>query len=159
MTLYIGIDPGANGAIALLIGSPSNYGVKDLLHLKGIEDRQCWEWVRRWGMNTHACIEEPGTGFPGSGKSQVAKLWGSYRALRMCLICSGIPVTPVAPQTWQRALGIKPRDGKGGETEQDYKRRLKGYAQHLFPSETVTLWSADAFLIALYCLRRHTGAL
>jgi hypothetical protein len=50
----------------------------------------------------------------------------------------------VRPQEWQRELGL---GTKKGRTDRDWKNHLKAEAQRLFPTQDVTLRTADALLI------------
>ena len=67
------------------------------------------------------------------------------------LIALGVPFEEVTPKRWQRALGIAPRGRT--ETKVQWKSRLKDFAQRRFPDIKVTLATADALLLALYCQR------
>ena len=150
--MFIGIDPGANGAIVGLQGREimncfkipkTEYDLLDILEdLKDLDDTASpvvvkLEWI-------HPAIQ-------GIGKSAMSKLYGNYMQLRMALAASGLRWETVRAQDWQRALGISRR--KKTESTTVWKNRLKARAQQLFSQEKVTLWNCDALLIAIYCQR------
>jgi hypothetical protein len=82
------------------------------------------------------------------GKSQMSKLYGNYMQLRLCLVAMEIKFENPKAQEWQRALDISPR--KKTETNTQWKNRLKGKAQQLFPKMKIILATADALLISEY---------
>jgi hypothetical protein len=97
----------------------------------------------------------------------------SYGALRMALTACGLVECEswftVRPQAWQKWLReylrdlpsghpaygttLLPRDTRGGESSSRWKGRLKSVAESLFPGyyDRITLKTADAILLALYC--------
>jgi hypothetical protein len=153
---YMGIDPGASGGIAVLNGSgevlaavPMPATDRDILDSLSVEAEM--------GGSVVAVIESVNPGFPGTSKSNMSKLYGSFRALQMALTAAGISYDVVAASKWQRALGIPPRKKSWSRTQ--WKGLLKAAAQQKFPGTKVTLATADALLQALYCRRLHTGTL
>jgi len=155
---YMGIDPGKSGGIAVLFGNeviatkmPDTEG--DVLH-----------WIRTSSFNAVAVIEKVG-GYVGKGKDGKGGQPGSamfvfgmgYGGLRMALLACSIPFEDHTPQRWQKAI-MKSSRGKS-ETKGQWKNRCKAKAQQLFPTQKVTLATADALLIALYCKRLHEGTL
>jgi hypothetical protein len=156
--VYIGIDPGKSGGIVVLFGKeviatkmPDTEG--DVLH-----------WIRTHSSDAVAVIEKVG-GYVGKGKDGKDGQPGSamfvfgmgYGGLRMALLACSIPFEEVTPQRWQKAI-MKSSRGKT-ESKSQWKNRCKAKAQQLFPSQKVTLATADALLIALYCKRLHEGML
>ena len=158
--MYLGIDPGASGGIAIVSG-------KESLTLPMPEtENDLWEWFncRRPTVHTprvFACIEQVGGHVGGEGQpgSAMFKFGMGYGGLRMALVAAGIPFEAVTPQRWQKAMGVTPRDHKRKETKTSFKNRLKARAQQLFPSQKITLATADALLIAEYCRRFREGTL
>lgn len=154
-TVYIGVDPGASGGIVelypdLTAAFPMPVTERDICGLLSGAATGC--------ANAFAVIEKV-SGYIGEGQpgSAMFKFGMSYGGLRMALIAAGIPFEEVTPQAWQKALGIGKRDKAESRTQ--WKNRLKAKAQQLFPQVKVTLATADALLIALYCKRKHTGTL
>jgi hypothetical protein len=105
-------------------------------------------------------LERIAPGFPGTGKVQMAKLYGNYRMVRGILVALGCQVGEAMAARWQSTIGV-PRMVTRGKSKhfkrkagKEYKRRLKERAQELFPECKVTLKTADALLLA-ECCRRH----
>ena len=156
--IYIGIDPGATGALVALYDdleatvTPMPPTMPEILEWFNDETNGPYG-------KAHAIIEKVG-GYiagreaPGSAMFNFGK---GYGALLMALCAAGVPHEEVPPNVWMRGLGISPR--KKGEARKDWKNRLKAKAQQLFPREKVTLVTADALLIAEYCRRKMTGTL
>ena len=145
--IFIGIDPGASGGLVAMTHDR-------LLSCVSMPDSELavWEWFARW-MGTDrvfAVLEkvagyQGGVGAPGSA---MFKFGHGFGGLRMALVGCKIPFDEVPPQKWQKALGCGTRAKT--ESKADWKNRLKGRAQALFPTEKVTLATADALLIAEY---------
>jgi hypothetical protein len=170
--VYMGVDPGASGGLVVI-----HEGAITSAAMPGTI-QQLWQWFAPIGPNSrywddieavpdiHCAIEQV-TGYvagrdkqsggdyensaPGHRMFQFGK---SYGRLEMALEAAGIKAIPVIPRTWQKALGIAPRD-KATEDQAAFKRRLKQTAIQLFPSVTVTLKTCDALLLALYAKLLH----
>lgn len=152
LATYLGVDPGKSGGLALLFHGK-------VMAIKMPETpADLLSWLRDNACDSSAIIEQvggyTGEGQPGSAMFNFGKGAGH---LEMALLACGIPTESVPPRRWQKALGISPR--KKAETKTQWKNRLKSVAQRLFPKEKVTLATADALLIALYCKRKHLGIL
>ena len=159
-SIYLGIDPGASGGLAILNGSAT-----EAVAMPATE-RDVWLWIcsdspaTREYLPQFAVIEKVGgyvRGASGNVGSAMFRFGVSYGGLRMALVAAGIPFEEVPPRKWQKALGISPR--RKDEARVQWKNRLKAKAQQLFPRECVTLATADALLIATYCMRKRTGTL
>ena len=103
----------------------------------------------------------------------------SYGALRMAMIASGLVESEtwftVRPQEWQKwvrvylqslpeshhayGTSLLPRDTRGSESVSRWKSRLKSVAVSLFPEyrDRITLKTADAILLAMYCKHNYSG--
>jgi hypothetical protein len=177
--VYIGIDPGRTGGIAVLTMQPNGKSLLSV-ELYALENRtvhDVWELfepyrppdVRHPTDNERpifACIEQVGGYMAGSGGnigSAMFTFGKSAGRLEMALVAAGISYDYVTPAKWQRPMGVTPRDTKRGEKREAYKRRLRARAQQLFPSGsytgTITLATADALLLAEFCRRKRTGTL
>lgn len=136
--VYVGIDPGASGGIAILnsVGGvcvvkpmpPTHRDILDMLTGIG-PSRAVLEFVRS---------------SPQMGVTSAFTFGQSYGALRMALVAAGVPFDEVTPQKWQQAMGCRTKGDKNVS-----KRR----AQELFPSVKVTHATADALLLAEYARR------
>ena len=142
----IGIDPGQNGGIAVM----SNGGVfvtKMPATYADIYERL--RAIKESYANPVAFLEKVGQGIPGQSSSATATLARHCGHLEMALFALGIATEEVTPQKWQKFYSNQIGTSRGlGKTQ--WKNRLKLEAQRRFPSENVTLWSADALLIAEY---------
>ena len=164
---YIGIDPGVSGGLACIDEK------KQVVSLVSMPDTQkaIWEWVMRivYSHDASQCrvrIEQVTGYMPGrEGKthggqpgSHMFRFGQSYGGLTMALIATnlteGLGFKAVIPRTWQKWLGVAPRD-KATEKQADLKRRLKEKAEELFPEIKVTLNTCDALLLAEYCRQQE----
>jgi crossover junction endodeoxyribonuclease RuvC len=150
---FLGIDPGKAGGVCSL----GDTG--DILTVSRMPDTESdiADWFASWSQSNCFAVIEKVHSFPGQGVASSFTFGRGYGGLRMALICHGIPFEEVTPRVWQKALGITKR--RDSETKGAFKNRLKGKAQELFPSEKVTLATADALLIAEYCRRKMEGIL
>jgi hypothetical protein len=171
--VYIGIDPGAHGGLAWIRrrGSMLSYSAVSMPSDRSV----IWGWfVSCLGsasltpvVPTYACIEKVGGYIGNKGRddtdnpapgSAMFNFGMSYGMLLAFLTVADIPHAEVHSTTWQTAFGLR---GKGsgklhGRTRR-HKDFLKGKAQCLFPNLRVTLYNADALLLAEYCRMRHEG--
>lgn len=151
MTRYIiGIDPGSLGGVAVLdtqenlikaIKMPETF--PDICNLIRNIASDCG------AANIVAVMENVGHGMPGQSSSATAKFARHNGHLEMALYAVGIRTEMVTPQKWQRHYSNSIGTSKGLE-KTVWKNKLKGEAQRLFPSVNVTLWNADAILMANY---------
>lgn len=123
--IYLGIDPGASGGLAVLATD-----TQEAVPMPETE-KEVWEWFRWYvpGMKPFAVIEKVGGFIQGNAAPGSAMFnfgWG-YGGLRMALVAAGIPFEEVTPQRWQKALGISPRR-KGRTVKQVQKLRSKPLA-------------------------------
>lgn len=145
---YIGIDPGVNGGIAVIWedGSVSTHKMPETYP-------DIYELIRT-GLNLDevfkvAILEDVGQGIPGQSSKATATFARHCGHLEMALYACGIRTEKVKPQKWQKYYSNTL--GKSSECEKrEWKNRLKGEAQRLFPDAGVTLWNADALLMAEY---------
>lgn len=167
--LFIGIDPskiGGQGGIAVLSSDAPTTGDVHCCGMPATE-RDTWELIECYAdRSAFAYIEWINPAIQNIGKSHMSKLYGGYSALRMALIAARIPFEDVKPLKWQRGLGIPSRAKSESDTQ--WKERLKGVAQQIFPH--LPIWSeprskgrqlaiADALLIAEFCRRVSMGEL
>jgi hypothetical protein len=85
--------------------------------------------------------------FPSQGVVSVWKFAENFGWWKGYFEGRGVSTTLVAPQTWQKPLGIPSVKSVG---KQNHKKLLKKAAQALFPKLKVTLETADALLIYHY---------
>ena len=142
--ITIGIDPGANGAIAWIDerGKSCVEKMPDTL-------QDLWELVRDItnfprsaidGRKYKAYIEQVSSS-PQMGVVSSFSFGRGYGNLEMALTAAGIPFERVRPQVWQKAMGCMTKGNKNISKQK---------AQELFPDKKVIHATADALLIALY---------
>ncbi len=159
--LHLGIDPGAGGGLASI---DSSFGGSVNARSMPATDRDIWDWFESaaaWAESNSGCFAtvEKVQGYIGNAHpgNAMFKFGQSSGKLLMALTAAGIPFEEVTPQRWQKALGIPPRN-KQKESKGQFKNRLKGFAQRIFPNVVgITLKTADALLIAEYCRRKQEG--
>ena len=148
MTIYIGIDPGAQGGVARLGNRiepmawkmPSTEGdicelFDELLAVKLNND---YEKVVCYIENVHS--------MPKQGVVSSFTFGKNYGFLRGVLYSYYIPFEEVTPNKWQKFLGCQSHGNKNV---------TKAKAQSLFPTLKITHYIADALLIAEYAKRVH----
>lgn len=85
-----------------------------------------------------------GKGIPGSMAAVMFENFGIVLGAAMAL---GYRIERVQPQTWQKELGL---GNSKGLSKTEWKNKLKGRAQELFPGIPITLKTSDALLIWEY---------
>lgn len=157
VTTIIGIDPGLSGAIACchagawtIVDMPVLTLARNRKTKREIDLPRLTETLRdmAWASSdAHAVIEQVGA-MPGQGVSSVFSFGKSYGCTLGILAALQIPVTPVAPVTWKKAMGVNA--GKDG---------CRARAAQLLPGSATAFarvkddGRAEAALIALYGLR------
>lgn len=144
----IGWDPGGNGGLVVLtewgtvekvIKCPDTD--KDiLLALEPYSAKNGGEstvWLEKlWGHG----------GLMGS-KASIWTQAENYGMIKMAIIALEMRLEEVVPGKWQKHYGIKKEKN---QTPKEWKAILRDRAQKMYPQEKVTLWNADALLIAKY---------
>lgn len=166
--IYIGIDPGKSGGIAVGYRTPDG-GVDDVAFWKMPETpADLLELLERYdprrdgalarepnGHATRAVLERVNAGVWGHvagggakrgsmGVSSAFTFGRGYGWIEMALLAARIPVDLVQPVTWQTALGCRTRGDKNVS---------KARAQQLFPSIKITHAIADALLLMEFARR------
>lgn len=148
--VIIGIDPGFAGGIAVYDGAkitthnmPETYPDIFIL-LSDIKEEHK-------GDEVQAVMEDVGHGMPGQSSKATAVFARHNGHLEMALYALGIRTIKVTPQKWQKSYSNSLGRSRDCE-KKDWKNKLKGLAQQMFPGEKVTLKNADAMLIACYGL-------
>jgi hypothetical protein len=138
MALYIGIDPGKTGAIAVMDGDDMSVRVYDMPGT--IEEKRAI--LSEIGSVRCAWIEKPF--FPRMiGIKNAVTISQAYGELKACLVFAGVPTNEVPPAAWKKHFGLS--------TDKDASR---AYASSVFPDQS-HLWArkkddgrAEAALIA-----------
>lgn len=168
MNIYIGIDPGLDGAIAFLRPKPTggvSIEIRDMPTVKierGGKERRDYYPLEIWKMtcvreDSHAVIERPQSmprrssgqriAHGGMADFSLGQCLGIFRGL---LTARGIAYTLVPPATWKREMRI----GKGKDAS--IVRALEVFPQ---AAEWITLKKhhgrAEALLLAAWGLRQR----
>ena len=151
----IGVDPGASGGFACwradnsftAFGMPATEGDQIQLIRELIAPGETIAFVEQVGGFT-------GKGQPGSAMFSFGRNFGFILGVLQAL---NVRIELVRPQKWQKPLGLGTASGCASRTE--WKNKLKGCAQRLYPALKPTLSTADALLILSYGLKslRHPG--
>lgn len=140
MRLAIGVDPGKNGAFAVL---DENGVIVKIMKMPPTEIEIFTHLnVVTASPRVARCALEGVGASPQMGVVSAFTFGAGYGALKMALTAAGIGFDIVYPRTWQKAMGCL----SGGE-----KNVTKDRAQALFPQVKVTHAIADALLLAEYC--------
>jgi len=148
MRYSLGLDLGSNGGVVVLGESSEVIEV-----FKTPETVTDWiEKLSKYADKNCMCITEKCHSRPTNG-AKANFTFGRTVGITLTLVevCS-IPFHEVTPQQWMKYFMMKKEKT---ESLTEWKNRLKNKAQQLFPKEKVTLWNADAFLIALYCYNNY----
>lgn len=159
--LTAAIDPGAEGALAVRMGTgdvrvykcPDTYVDQlDLMRdMRSIGVVRCaLEEVHAWPARMVPC---PHCKRPIRQPQGSASIWAfacNYQGWLSACTASGISIRNVAPGAWMKTFGAAPKD------KPERKRWLKELAQQRFPEIRVTLWNADALLLLEWAERPGT---
>ena len=146
----IGIDPGASGAIALLVGREL-VSVHDMPTVSVERNKAQKRQVCPAGLSLlmqqlsphRATVEKVGA-MPGQGVSSMFSFGRSVGIIEGVLAARQIPVTFVTPQSWQKQSGA----AKGKDGSRQRVMELFPSQAHLF-ARVKDDGRADAVLIAL----------
>jgi crossover junction endodeoxyribonuclease RuvC len=154
-TVYVGIDPGRSGAIAVLYPD----GAADAWDMPG-DEREIADCLRDISIlaaladqKVMAALEKVGA-MPGQGVTSMFTFGQSVGVIKGCLAALRIPMLLVTPQRWQKIVfdsAAKPTDRKAASLY---------LARRMFPTVKLNLkkdhGKADALLIATW-LKRTDG--
>jgi len=142
--IYIGIDPGVNGGIALLHNDVMHsFACPDDEHGMANEIAICKEIATKENLQVLACIEKVHS-MPKQGVASTFKFGMNYGQWLGILAAQQIPYIDVSPYKWQKHFGTQPKDKNAR------KKNLKRIAQSRYPESYCTLKTADAILICKY---------
>ncbi len=149
-TLTLAIDPGKSGGIAYMSDNRPPQAVP-MPPTEG--DLVVFLRDLTAGAKDAIAFVEQVSGFvgvaqPGSSAFKFGRNFGFILGVLQTL---GVRVELVRPQKWQKSLGLGSATGCASKTE--WKNKLKGAAQRLYPNLKPTLATSDALLILDYARR------
>lgn len=155
--VYLGIDPGQSGGLALLDEGGAVIEACAMPAEEALFARlEAW----RDAYSIVGATLEKVRSSPQMSKGSIFVFGWGYGGLRMALLGCRIPFEEVAPQKWQKVVGVRDKTGarelKAVNTTEK-KNRHKAEAQSLWPLLKVTHSLADALLIAEYGRRWARG--
>lgn len=144
MEKIIGIDPGKHGGIAVL---DRNGSVVDLTKMPDTP-QDLLDFLDKHKTDSTCVLERVG-GMPGNAANAMFNFGKGYGHLQMALLALHISTVDVTPNKWEKHYQL---GTSGNYTKTEWKNKLKGKAQQLFPSlgKRLTLATCDALLIAEY---------
>lgn len=148
----IGVDPGANGGIAIFIPGRITKVVRMPKDIKELQDLFVYyaENYKPIVFLEKLSVRPDDVTADGKGTNmgklyRIQKMIANYEHLKVLIETSGIPYVMVHPMTWQTKLGLRKRGEK--EEKAERKNRYKEIAAKNYGDVNVTLWNADALLL------------
>lgn len=157
--LYIGLDPGATGAMAALDHEGKVF--LQVCRFKNCTKQEIDTELKRWRNMEGATVAllEKVSSSPQMGVVSAFTFGRGYGFLDGLLTANRIRFDEATPQKWQKPLGLIQGGRKLKQGSAEKKRIHKQKAQQLWPDLKITLDMADALLIAEYLRRRERGIL
>jgi len=147
----LGIDPGANGAISTFMSDMKEFAIDNIIAYKCPDSAEGMaeivEKCLSGSTDIYAYIEQVHA-MPHDGRSSLFKFGTNYGKWLGILGAHSIDTTYVSPQKWMKWWQIR-MGTKLPKIKKDRKNMLKSWAQQC-TSQKVTLYNADAILIAMY---------
>lgn len=143
--MWIGIDPGQSGGIAVIEETSS--GVLVTSQKLDATEADVSAFLDVFAVRAKFCVIEKVGATPQMGVCSAFTFGKSFGFLIGILTAHKIPFDFVTPQKWQKSLGCLTKGDKNVS---------KSAAQRLFPSVRFTHANADATLLAEYCRRMKT---
>lgn len=101
--IYIGIDPGKSGAMAVLY---DDWGGDVVVRVIKFDSREYAQTLRDLsGQRVKACLEHVGA-MPGQGVTSMFNFGQNFGYIKGLLEAFQIPYELVRPQKWKKAFGI-----------------------------------------------------
>ncbi len=148
----IGIDPGANGGIALFIPGRNTKVLKmpkDITDLRDFfayykENYKPIVFLEKLSVRPDDVTADGSRANMGK-LYRIQKMMANYEHLKALIETAGIPYVMVHPASWQSKLKLRIQGAH--EEKAERKRRYQACAAQLYRGVKVTLWNADALLI------------
>lgn len=144
---YMGVDPGKNGAIALITFDGQKVLSLQKLEATDVDTVKVITNIKTFYSSVSAVIEK----LQANAFTKASYSIGYYSGLlKGAMIANQIRFEEETPNSWQRAMKC--------QTKGD-KHITKALAQKLFPGVHITLETADALILAEYARRKDLGLL
>jgi len=153
MRRWLGCDPGASGAIAMI---PEEGEVE----IYELTDETLISLLRDWQWDDCICAVEEVSSSPQMGVKSAFSFGGSYKGVLMALKCFSIPFATVKPQKWKAEFGCNL--GRQATPAQKKSKDIEA-CRRLYPTVSLKRTAkckvdhdgfADALLIATYAKRK-----
>ena len=160
--IYMGIDPGKGGGVAWQVVG-GNGAVAEPMPPTVVGIRELFRDIVSSATTLSGevggalvAMEKVGGYIAGNKQPGSAMFNFGHNAgvLEMACACYDLPTELIAPQRWQKMLGLGTR---GSRSRAAWKRKLKARAEQLYPSVKVTLKTADALLLLEVARRLRKG--
>lgn len=150
--LYLGIDPGWQGA--LTIYNPTNHNVEVYLMPQTVTAVVQLFNSLPTGIVRLAAVErvQGYIGRPQPG-SRMFRFGENFGVIQACLISAGVPHILLTPQQWRRRLGIAQRV----QNKSRYLKALIDVCERLIPGCRADKQSAESILLAFCAYQYHQG--
>jgi Holliday junction resolvasome RuvABC endonuclease subunit len=146
---FVGIDPGNGGGIAVLTEEEDNLEVISRKFPTDVRDVGMFLKAATSNTNHRVAIEKVHS-MPNQGVKSTFTFGMNYGIWIGALRTLDIDFIKIQAKQWQAFYEIPTR-----MNYYDRKKELKRRAIELFPNERVTMYTADALLIANYCMQTH----
>lgn len=147
MKRYLAIDPGAGGGLAWF--DTDGNVASDVMPEGMTAQADRVRALKVGGYITHVIMERVGGYMPGNSGPAAVKFARHCGHLEAICYVMGLPITYVAPQTWQKAIGTYSKE------KAERKRQIKEQMARLYPHLDVTLKTADALGILTWVIRNN----
>jgi crossover junction endodeoxyribonuclease RuvC len=154
-TLYVGIDPGKTGGLAVIDGADVVECIEmPVTPIGQIDSKKLFTILKNFQESSFDifCMLEKSQSMPKQGVKSTFSYGVSYGELLAVLKISETPFQEVAPMTWKKAFGLIKKT----------KADSCDVAKKLFPTESFVTpkgrfmdGKAEALLLADYARRRH----
>ena len=143
--IYIGIDPGKSGGIAFI---DEDNTLQCFRFSENLSDMIADIKIIRKIDKCFAKLELVHS-FPNQGVRSTFSFGENYGIWQGILSSLDITYSKVTPQKWMAHYGVLPK------VKKDRKNKLKEIAQREYPDTKVTLYVADAILLAKYAKEKY----
>lgn len=151
---YIGIDPGGSSGGLAMITYDEKTKSKTLraIDFKKHTISDVMSFLANIDVKKTFAVIEKVHSMPGNGVASQFKFGENFGMLQGVLHGLGIPFVLTPPQTWMKHYSMKRNKS---ESKTEWKRRLRGVAEALFPQNKVINDISDAILISNFAISQY----